>query len=190
MPPPSLLTMQRWTSRPKVQALICDDALQFNWLTYFMMLCWVHEGRPYKKLLPVVPLHRELLDGFLPSRCCAKRFWEYYDQLLTYRQSPSAAERLRLEAEFDSLFSTQTGYDELDKRIAKTQAKKPNLLLAADIRISMDGRGRAMDNIFTERLWRSVKYEEVYLNDYAGPRDARQGLVQYFDFYRLGLRQL
>lgn len=83
----------------------------------------------------MVLLHRELLDGFLPSRCCAKRFWEYYDQLLTYRQSPSAAESLRLEAEFDSLFSTQTGYDELDKRIAKTQAnrvgaaQKPNLLL-------------------------------------------------------------
>jgi putative transposase len=56
-------------------------------------------------------------------------------------------------------------------------------LLAADTRISMDGRGRALDNIFTERLWRSVKYEEVYLKDYASPREARQGLAQYFNFY-------
>lgn len=50
-------------------------------------------------------------------------------------------------------------------------------------RISMDGRGRAMDNIFTERLWRSVKYEEVYLNEYLTPRQARQGLTRYFQFY-------
>ena len=55
--------------------------------------------------------------------------------------------------------------------------------LAVGSQISMDGRGRAMDNIFTERLWRSVKYEEVYLNDYANPRQARQGLTNYFQLY-------
>ena len=55
--------------------------------------------------------------------------------------------------------------------------------LAVGSQISMDGRGRAMDNIFTERLWRSVKYEEVYLNDYATPRQARQGLRAYFQLY-------
>ena len=53
----------------------------------------------------------------------------------------------------------------------------------ANVQISMDGRGRALDNIFTERLWRSVKYEEVYLNEYLTPREARQGLSRYFDFY-------
>ena len=51
------------------------------------------------------------------------------------------------------------------------------------IRISMDGRGRAFDNIFTERLWRTVKYEEVYLKDYDGVHDAREHLRRYFDFY-------
>jgi putative transposase len=56
-------------------------------------------------------------------------------------------------------------------------------LRAAQVQISMDGRGRALDNIFTERLWRSVKYEEVYLNDYLNPRETRQGLTTYFDFY-------
>ena len=56
-------------------------------------------------------------------------------------------------------------------------------LLAADVRISMDGKGRALDNIFTERLWRTVKYEEVYLHDYASPKDARKGLTRYLDFY-------
>jgi Transposase IS66 family. len=111
------------TGFPVVQALICDDAPQFNWLARMMMQCWVHEGRHYKKLSPVVALHREQLDGFL------KRFWEYYDQLLAYRQDPTPDERQRLETEFDSLFAPNTGYEELDKRIAKTQAKKESLLL-------------------------------------------------------------
>jgi len=56
-------------------------------------------------------------------------------------------------------------------------------LLAADVKISMDGKGRALDNIFTERLWRSVKYEEVYLHDYQTPKQARTGLTAYLDFY-------
>jgi putative transposase len=51
------------------------------------------------------------------------------------------------------------------------------------VRISMDGRGRCYDNIFVERLWRTVKYEEIYLSDYAGPVEARQGLKAYFRFY-------
>ena len=57
------------------------------------------------------------------------------------------------------------------------------LLLAQEVQISMDSKGRALDNIFTERLWRSVKYEEVYLHDYSAPRDAHQGLARYFTFY-------
>ena len=56
-------------------------------------------------------------------------------------------------------------------------------LHAQNIRISMDGRGRALDNIFVERLWRSVKYEEVYLHDYTDVPAARTGLGRYFDFY-------
>ena len=53
----------------------------------------------------------------------------------------------------------------------------------AEVQISMDGKGRALDNIFTERLWRSVKYEEVYLHDYIMPKQAHAGLTTYFDFY-------
>jgi len=56
-------------------------------------------------------------------------------------------------------------------------------LLDAQVQVSMDGRGRALDNVFTERLWRSVKCEEVYLHDYAGPREARQGIERYLNFY-------
>ncbi len=64
-----------------------------------------------------------------------------------------------------------------------TSPQYTQLLLAAQVQISMDGRGRALDNIFVERLWRSVKYEEVYLHDYGTPREARQGLTKYFHFY-------
>jgi len=52
-----------------------------------------------------------------------------------------------------------------------------------NIRISMDGRGRCMDNIFTERLWRTIKYENVYLNDYADFDEANDGLKNYLQFY-------
>lgn len=111
------------TDGPVIRALVCDDAPQFRWLTQERMLCWVHEGRAYKKLRPVVPAHRQELDDFL------QRFWEYYDQLLAYPQRPSAAERTRLDAAFDTLFATRTDYAALDDRIAKTQAKKAALLL-------------------------------------------------------------
>ena len=56
-------------------------------------------------------------------------------------------------------------------------------LAGRQIAISMDGRGRCMDNIFVERLWRSLKYEEVYLKDYASVTEARAGIGRYFQFY-------
>jgi putative transposase len=56
-------------------------------------------------------------------------------------------------------------------------------LQARGIRVSMDGRGRALDNVFIERLWRSVKYEEVYLREYVSLVDAQASLRCYFDFY-------
>lgn len=64
-----------------------------------------------------------------------------------------------------------------------TSAAYLDLLKAHDVRISMDGRGRAFDNIFTERLWRTVKYEEVYLKEYLNPREARANLTTYLRFY-------
>ena len=56
-------------------------------------------------------------------------------------------------------------------------------LLAAGVKISMDGRGRCMDNIFTERLWRTVKYEDIYIKEYATPRELRRGLDEFFVKY-------
>lgn len=64
-----------------------------------------------------------------------------------------------------------------------TSPRYTDLLSEKEIQISMDGRGRRMDNIFTERLWRTVKYENVYLASYANFEEASEGLKIYFNFY-------
>lgn len=56
-------------------------------------------------------------------------------------------------------------------------------LIARNIKVSMDGKGRALDNIFVERLWRSVKYENIYLREYPDVPSVKQGLDEYFEFY-------
>ena len=58
-----------------------------------------------------------------------------------------------------------------------------DVLLGAGVKISMDGKGRCLDNVFVERLWRSLKYEDVYLKAYANLIDARAGIGEYFQFY-------
>jgi hypothetical protein len=108
---------------PVVRLLVCDDAPQFTLVTAELALCWVHEGRHYKKLMPSIPYHQALLETFV------QRFWTYYDQLLAYREQPTPEEAARLDGEFEALFSTITGYRALDERIAKTRAKKGCLLM-------------------------------------------------------------
>lgn len=58
-----------------------------------------------------------------------------------------------------------------------------SLVEGAGVRISMDSKGRAFDNIFTERLWRTIKYEDIYIKGYSSPRETRIGLGSYLDFY-------
>ena len=58
-----------------------------------------------------------------------------------------------------------------------------DVLLAAGVKISMDGKGRCIDNVFVERLWRSLKYEDVYLKAYTNLIEARVGIAGYFQFY-------
>jgi len=64
-----------------------------------------------------------------------------------------------------------------------TSSQYIQMLLDANVNISMDGKGRAIDNVFTERLWRTIKYEEVYLNEYTSPKEARRRIRQYLDYY-------
>jgi putative transposase len=88
-----------------------------------------------------------------------------------------------LEALHRALGSAQPEIFNSDQGVQFTSQAFTGRLDARGIRISMDGRGRVFDNIFIERLWRSVKYEEVYLKDYESVKEARAGLSNYFRFY-------
>ena len=83
-----------------------------------------------------------------------------------------------LELSKPEILNTDQGRQFTSKEFTSTLEKE-------NIRISMDGRGRVFDNIFVERLWRSVKYEEVYLQQYQTVHDARNGLTNYFIFYNM-----
>ena len=111
-------------THPVVKILLCDDAPQFKIITEELALCWVHDGRLYKKLSPVIPHHVKEQKQFLAV------YWEYYRKLLAYTIAPSQETAFELSIEFDRLFSTKTGYQALDERIAKTKQKKASLLLA------------------------------------------------------------
>lgn len=113
----------RTPERPHVQILIADNAPEFKFLADELGLCWVHEGRPYKKLQPVIPRHRDLLKTFLG------RYWKFYHKLLEYKKRPSEKEANSLRDDFYELFSTCTDYHKLNDRIAKTKAKGKELLL-------------------------------------------------------------
>ncbi len=111
---------------PVIKTLLCDDAPQFKLITSDLALCWVHEGRHYKKLSPFVTCHQKLLDDFL------ERFWNYYRKLLSYRDSPSRDKAHQLEMEFWTLFTEKTGYEQLDERKRLTALKVDELLLVLE----------------------------------------------------------
>ena len=111
---------------PVVRTLVCDDAPQFRAITEELALCWIHEGRHFKKLTPYLPQHQAALTDILTQ------FWAYYRELLAYREHPTTQDRLRLDARFDTLFGTTTGYQALDERLALTLDKKPELLLVLE----------------------------------------------------------
>jgi hypothetical protein len=108
---------------PVISIFMADDAPQFKLLALELALCWIHDGRHYKKLTPRLVRHRKQLDGFLDQ------YWAFYHQLLAYKTSPSPELADQLTEQFNALFTTTTGYDQLDDRIAKTLAKKAELLL-------------------------------------------------------------
>jgi len=111
------------TDFPIVELLICDDAPQFKLITAELALCWIHEGRHYKKLEPIIPYHQKIRDKFLHS------FWKFYHRLDDYRQQPGPEKAALLEHQFDRLFAIQTGYHALDKLIVRTQSNKTQLLM-------------------------------------------------------------
>jgi regulator of replication initiation timing len=108
---------------PVVEVLLCDDAPQFKLVALWLALCWVHDGRHYKKLSPIIPYHIEKVTKFL------EKYWAYYRRLIEFKQEPTQELVQKLSEDFDTLFSTTTGYAQLDERIAKTKNKKEHLLM-------------------------------------------------------------
>jgi putative transposase len=103
--------------------------------------------------------------------------------VVAWRLSDTMEQMFCLEALDDALSQAIPDISNTDQGSHFTSKAFLEKLQAKDVRISMDGRGRCMDNIFTERLWRTVKYEDVFLNSYHDVTDARHGLTKYFDFY-------
>ncbi len=111
------------TSYPIVELLVCDDAPQFNWLTTWIALCWIHEFRHYKKLIPRFEHHRQALEQW------GQAFWQFYRKRLAYRTQPDPAQIAALQAAFDQLFTQKSGYDQLDACKARTLKKRDQLLM-------------------------------------------------------------
>ena len=110
----------------KFLILVGDDAPQFKKIALLFALCWVHEERLYKKLVPILEFHKKEVERVRGE------IWEYYDRLKDYKQEPTEQKKHALWADFDELFSQETTYEELNKRLSLTLDKKNELLVVLD----------------------------------------------------------
>ncbi len=111
------------TDFPVIPVILSDDAPQFKHLSSEQGLCWIHDGRNYKKLNPVVPLHKKELEDF------RSLYWNYYKELLQFKENPTPEKSEELSAKFDQIFSMNTNYQALNERITKTKDNKAELLM-------------------------------------------------------------
>jgi len=152
----------------RAAALICDDAPQFKDILEYLGLCWVHEGRHYKKLIPQNPQFQKCLDDFLDS------FWKFYDRLKEYRKHSGNILKKKLADEFDRLFVPNTDYYALNNQIKKTKKKRESLLLVLERpEIPLHNNGAELDirekvvqrkirNCF--RSWRGARASDTFLS--------------------------
>jgi len=105
-----------------LKILVSDDAREYELITLIRMLCWIHDGRHYKKLTPGFDYHRQILRDFLD------KYWKYYHRLLYYTRNPQPELVAELENDFDSLFNPVTDYSDLNKEINRTLSNKEKLL--------------------------------------------------------------
>lgn len=108
---------------PIVEILLTDDAPQFDHLALNHALCWIHAGRTIKKLNPLSPAYQEMVKKKLTE------FWEYYHQLLEYKESPDQINAKVLEIKFDEIFNDKTGYQALDEKLTAIAKNKIQLLM-------------------------------------------------------------
>jgi len=109
---------------PPVELLMCDDAPEYKLIAEIALgLCWIHDARHYNKLCPKNECLRQILEDFKQD------YWVFYRKLLAYKKTPNPQIALKLEQEFDALFSRETNLFQLNDRIERTLANKKYLLL-------------------------------------------------------------
>ncbi len=114
---------------PTLRTLMSDDAPEYKLLSPLHALCWIHDGRDYKKLVPQLDINRQQTSAVLDE------YWKFYRCLLAYKELDQAAQKLQkpvLNAEFDRIFTQKTDYEALDKLLARTFCKKSALLAVLD----------------------------------------------------------
>jgi hypothetical protein len=156
------------TGFPVIETLLADDAPQFKLLTEYMGLCWVHDGRHYKKLCPILQIHQQIVADF------RGQYWEYYTELLKYKRDPDPDKKVWLLAQFDELFSTITDYEDLNERISKTLAKKIELLRVLELpqlplhnnaaELGARTQARARDISFQTRTDAGTKIKDSFMS--------------------------
>lgn len=166
-----------------IQILVCDDAPQFKQITELLALCWVHVARHYKKLIPIVPEHKQLTEAFISD------LWEYYRELRAFTKSPNEEMKQWLLSEFDLLFDTDTGYTELDARIAKTRSQKDQLLVALNYpetplhnnpaELGARSQARRRDISFQTRNQRGTEAKDTFMSIFSTARQLCVNAVDY-----------
>jgi hypothetical protein len=110
----------------QIPLLISDDAKEFDRLAAHHGLCWVHTARRFDALHPVLTVHEQILQRFYDQ------LWQFYQALKQYKENPQPQRQAALREEFDRIFTSHTGYEELDKKLALTAANKEKLLLVLE----------------------------------------------------------
>ena len=114
---------------PTLNCLVSDAGPEYTGIANHQALCWLHEERHYKKMTPILKVHQDALKHF------RGQIWEFYKKLLDFKEHPpdqQQAEKQALKKEFDTIFTQQTDYFDLNDRIEKTFAKKDKLLQVLD----------------------------------------------------------
>ncbi|MDQ7089433.1 MAG: transposase [Methylococcales bacterium] len=174
---------QQQTDFPVIETLLADDAPQFKLLTEHLGLCWIHDARHYKKLRPILEIHQQALADFRGL------YWEYYKELLNYQKNPCPDKKAWLLTRFDELFATTSDYEDLNDRIAKTLAKKTELLRVLELpklplhnnaaELGARRQARARDISFQTRNEKGTKIKDSFMSL---AETAKKLAVSFYDY--------
>lgn len=165
---PKKNTSKRNLEHPVYPYLLRDVVITRPNQVWSMDITYIRLGKGFVYLVAVIDWHSRYVIAWRLSNTLTADFCvECLEEALQYGKP--------------EIFNTDQGCQFTSEEFTR-------VLLNRGIQISMDGRGRALDNIFVERLWRTVKYEDVYLKGYQTIPDAQAGLRDYFDYYNMQRR--